>query len=484
MSTISTAEPAISNFNSATSSSDSAIGTGIVLPVGESLRFAGNALVANYGTNPNIPSPVYGTLVNDGSLAAVNLVGGTLINHGLVTLLEAGLGFMDSPDFHVVNSGTIGGTFVYAVGTINNAGTFNSIFLRDGGLVENSGIIAGGGIFAAAKSTISNSGNIEGGVILGGPPDGPVGGVVTNARGGFISGAVYVYEGSVINAGTIADTGGIAVQFGGSGGRFVDDPGGIVLGKVAASNNTGAVLELASGAEIGTLSGADQQFYGFSTVAVDAGAEWNIKGKTTAYSGMSIINNGTVIENAADRLTVDGNVSGNGLVILDSTTLVLNGSVSAGQTIRLEGSDVLSLGDPAKFDGTVAGFAAGDVIDLTGTARDKITGEHFVNGVLTLTETVGSLAITFANPASFPDGFSLSAAGSGTDIRLAAASPALLSQLFSLPADPRAAFGQFSTFSTELPSLTGANHAGTWQNQIGVPDNQVFLGTPTLTAAG
>ena len=182
------------------------------------------------------------------------------------------------------------------------------------------------------------------------------GGSVTNQSGGSISGeyGIIAYDGvTVVNAGTI--TGSVyAVRFAAaSTNRLIVDPGAVFTGEV---DGGGGVLELASAASAGTLSGfgaATNDITNFSTLQFDAGAAW----------------------------TVSGNNSAGGL-------------------------------------GTIAitGFANGDTIDLSGLAA---TGETFANNTLTLTNE-GTIAATLNIEGGFTsNSFQLSRDGTGgTDVTL------------------------------------------------------------------
>lgn len=503
--------------------------TGAVVAYGAAVSTGANApgvYIRNSGfiesTGPsefNYQQAVYvgshGTLVNYGTIeapnygAGVNLFGsGTAVNHGLILggiNGDFGLPYSGG-SFLVSNSGTIEGRKVFTDSTFQAPNTFddNGIFINSGfvdngialetkgGTVSNSGILNGlygkGGLMS-----LTNSGTVADGVnlyaITGESLANEAVGHISNQPGGVIEGTIGIYLGAgiVTNAGTIIGTDGVAIEFAGErGGTIVDDPGSVLHGKVDVTGSIGGELELAAGNRVGTLSGADQHFNGLSSIAVDAGGEWNIVGRTTAYAGMNFTNDGTVIETGADRLTVEGNLGGSGLVILDSTTLALNETVSSGQNIHFEGSDdQLSLGDPAQFEGTLTGFAMGDTIDLTHVARSKITGEKFDHGLLTLTDATGSINLTFANPAAFSNDFTLSAAGSGTDIQLTGASPALRAELFSTPLEPRVMFGQFSAFVSALPPLAMHSKAGhvSWPPQGSDLAKEIFPQNSTLASA-
>jgi hypothetical protein len=225
------------------------------------------------------------------------------------------------------------------------------------------------------------------------------GGEVTNLAEGTISGlfGVYLASGTVTNAGTITETGpaGAAVYIAGSG-EIVDDPGAVFGGIVAFG--AGGGLELAAGGAEGTLGGFGTQFLGFVAVTVDSAAVWDIAGATSLANYITLTNDGTLKETGADALTVSGALTGSGVITLDPTTLTLNGSVAAGQVISFTGSgDVLNLGDPSQFYGTIVGFGAGDTINLTGIGAGSVTGEVFANGVLSLETTQGTDEVTFGS---------------------------------------------------------------------------------------
>ena len=66
-------------------------------------------------------------------------------------------------------------------------------------------------------------------------------------------------------------------QFGGTGfsNRLIADPGAVFIDGV---DGGGGVLELASAASAGTLSGFGASFTNFSTLQFDAGAAWTVSG--------------------------------------------------------------------------------------------------------------------------------------------------------------------------------------------------------------
>jgi hypothetical protein len=158
-------------------------------------------------------------------------------------------------------------------------------------------------------------------------------------------------------------------------------------------------------------------------------------------------------------LTIDGSLTGAGTIDISQLPLTLNGAVGAGQSIAFSGtSEVLDLGSPTNFSGTVTNFAAGDTIDLTSVPLGSITAMTFVSGVLTLSEATGKIDITFASPSQFgADHLALFSDGPGTGITLSSAAAAGAAE----------------------PAL---NHAGAapWQPAISLASTPLFHASGTL----
>ena len=147
--------------------------------------------------------------------------------------------------------------------------------------------------------TVVNAGSIAGsngyGIVL------AAGGSVTNQSGGRSAGVDGVLGRSaaatVVNAGTIAGSN-YAVKFAAeSANRLIADPGAVFTGNVEGG---GGVLELASAASAGTLSGFGTGITNFSTLQFDSGAEWTVSGNDSA-SGLGTIG----ITGFADGDTID-----------------------------------------------------------------------------------------------------------------------------------------------------------------------------------
>jgi hypothetical protein len=288
---------------------------------------------------------------------------------------------------------------VVNAGTITAEGAFDGITFTAGGSVTNQsgGSITGAffGIYGdGAAVTVVNASSIAGSEEIGIRPGG---GSVTNQSGGTISGFNGIYSlgaVTVVNAGTI--TGSIyAVYFrAGSANRLIADPGAVFTGNV----NGGGVLELASAASAGTLSGfgaATNDITNFSTLQFDAGAAWTVSG-TDSASGLGTI----AITGFADNDTIDltgfiavsDTVRNNGL----DNALLLTDASGDQVTLNIEGTfspDAFQLsGDGNSGTDVVVCFCAGTQI---GTLAGEVQVEKLKIGDLVLTAHNGPRAVTW-----------------------------------------------------------------------------------------
>ena len=107
------------------------------------------------------------------------------------------------------------------------------------------------------------------------------------------------------------------------------------------------------------------------------------------------------------------------LSVATGATITLQAGVTAGQTLAFSPHAEAVLDDPGAFSGTIAGFAAGDTLDLASTAA---TGASFSAGVLTIETGTGSLSLHVAGSYAADD-FSVQADGlGGTLVTLATGS--------------------------------------------------------------
>jgi hypothetical protein len=377
-----------------------------------------------------VNGPVLGTsaetLVNAGAIGAVSFAGGNNL-----VVVDPGASFSGT-----VNGGSGNDTLELAAGngSLSGLGTqftgFTTVAvdagaswqlagantiaagtaLGDAGTLVNAGALVNDGTIVATgafgdSGALTNSGTITGTVAL------TAGGSLTNLSSGVVNGPVLGDSAeTLVNAGAIG-----AVSFTGGGNRVVVDPGAVFSGVVdgGTGNDT---LELAAGN--GSLSGLGSQFTGFTTVAVDAGASWQVSGGDAAPS---FINDGTVVVGAAGLVlgAVSEDGGAGGTIDIGGTTAEFAGSVAAGQALVFTAASGLAkLDQPGGFAGAIQNFQAGDILDLSGVVAN---GASYGNGVLSLTDngtTVDTLALStpYRASAQNPGGnpaFTLASDGNG-----------------------------------------------------------------------
>jgi len=400
------------------------------------------------------------TLTNSGTLE----VSGTLINAGAIGgaeysfLLAPGGYFENLSTAGITRTGSGGAGFAPVIdglaggaGTISNFGAITNsagnagIYMQGGGTVTNGagGLILGSNAVYGynAGLTVINSGTIEGnpgiatsvGIAL------AAGGVVSNnSTAGLIRGQEYGVTdtgGTVSNFGTILAISADGIRIGAAGtiidhgtitaGRYSVRmlggnellklyPGAVLTG-VAIATGTGNILELASSASAGTITGLGASFYGFGAIKVDVGAQWTIIGSNSIASGVTLSDLGT--------LTNTGSLTGLGSLVVDPATLVNSGSI--GLTATLSGGGYLdnaatgtiAAAGPAVY-GTIAAptiFNAGLIVASSGPAIVLGAG-----GTVTDAGTIGGVgtAISFggsgANLLIVEHGYTLTGGVSGS----------------------------------------------------------------------
>lgn len=196
----------------------------------------------------------YGTVVNSGSITGysvgVNLAAGGSVTNNTTALVCARDGIYNgfNTNLTVVNYGTIIGNYAGATGNHRGVDLQSNGAVFNGARGSTKALIVGGEgvLFGQNAGTLVNFGTING----------------TYA----VSDGVLMYYGNggtVINAGTISGTGdsirfGTATRFGAVGNNLVKlYPGSVLIGGVTAPG-PGNVLEMASAAGTGTLSGSPQ----------------------------------------------------------------------------------------------------------------------------------------------------------------------------------------------------------------------------------
>jgi glycosyltransferase involved in cell wall biosynthesis len=357
------------------------LSTGVMTGINAGVQISGAAgTVVNFGS-------IYGS-----NASVIELAGGSITNQngGTITSTEIAVS-QQTIAGNIVNAGTISGgyaVFDTAGGSVTNlstgvmTGTDAGVYITgDLGTVVNSGALSGtnGAVLAAGGSvlnqagasisgtnygvsfkgglagTIINSGSLHGdnfGVIA------SSGGSFTNQSAGTISAdsiavdasaestfindglitslyaGVRLFTGSTLtNAGTInADTDAKAVSFLGppsGSNRLIVDPGAVFTGSI--DGNTG-VMELASAASAGGLSGFGTSITNFGTVEFDPLASWTIAGNDFSTTTIDGFDSDDTID-LTGFVAVTSTFSANTLVLGDgvgTATLHMQGDFSSG----------------------------------------------------------------------------------------------------------------------------------------------------------
>jgi fibronectin-binding autotransporter adhesin len=335
-------------------------------------------------------------------------------------------GLIEAYHIAIITGAAGGPSTVLNFGTIETTGTYNAISFRDGGAIINEagGLItglSGGIVVTGAAGTVENYGTIEGsgnagsGVYLG---DG--GGVNNNAtiagatngvllngnngasltNSGIISGNIGILvsasdtgTNNVVNDATIVGYGGTALQFAGGTDTLVIDPSAVFFGSVVGDGSL-STLELAAGSGTGTVA-LGSAFTGFGNIKVDAGAVWQI---SDARSGAPILTNDGTVDISGhvvfDNVGQDAQAHGT-INLAARATAVFDGTVAAGQKFVFTSSTgTLRLEDASAFSGKIAGFAAGDLIDVV---ESRANGFSFAASFAHHRLTVTYFGVTIAS---------------------------------------------------------------------------------------
>ena len=325
------------------------------------------------------------------SLDGIALAATSMVVNGMFGTISGGVtGIVEAATGKVVNAGSVAGdqgdgTDMAALGTVINAA---------------SGKIAGAlaGIVGAASGTVTNAGSIVG--LAGNGIDLAAGAIITNLAGGVISGGfdgiVTAAGAVVINAGTISGgtssgSSGDAIRFTGAGSRLVITPTAVFNGNVVALG-AGAILELAAGANPGTISNFRSAFQGFQEIIVDAGANWTITDgdpaqALTVAAGATLDYDGTVygtLSNAASgTITLAaGSSFVNANIVGAATGIVIGASASVLNTGTINGSllDGVDAGAGSSITNDVTGYISGGSAGIVGGANNTVTNANSIIG--------------------------------------------------------------------------------------------------------
>ena len=385
-----------------------------------------------------------GTISATGSdnTSGVDIDNGTVTNQSGGKISGFGFGIVDG-DFEgtltVTNSGDIRGSegiSLFNAGTVHNlsGGTISGGTVSGNAAVGGAILISGSG-----DGLVTNAGTINGGVYLGS-------GTVDNYNGGTISGVNAVNmsgRAEVTNAGSIvgaSDGAGVEVGYLGAGATVDNQVGGTITGLVGvdtgaagsvtnagtisgslASVRFGAVLTSGgantltlqtgsrlSGDAIGsTASGAtntlvlqgsgeaDNNFKNFTALNVQASGDWTLGGDSTI--GSATVSSGNLI--VTGDLDLTQNLTGS-VTIGHGGALKLEVGPALDSSIDFQNAGTLSLAQA--YGGTVSGFGAHDLIDLTNLHYDSSASHYSVsngNGpdeyLVTVFEGANSLSVQF-----------------------------------------------------------------------------------------
>ena len=291
--------------------------TGKITPVtGDALIAVGKATynwtIDNFGTIASTPSSTHGIYLGPGT----GIASGTITNESGGRISSGGYGIVINGPGFVTNS---------AGGTIS-ALNFKAIYLIDTGTVVNSGVIASG------NGTVGNVAIYEAN-----------GGVITNQSGGTITGQGGVWfeaPGTFTNFGVVigsnAGFGAILFNATSAPNRFIDEPGGTVTGNIIAQIGGTDVIELASAASTGTLSGIGTSITNFDTLQFDSGSKWIVSGVTATGTVPGF--NSIAIQGFAFGDTIDLKGFAATSYSFASNALVLTNAATAHSTLHIQGT--------------------------------------------------------------------------------------------------------------------------------------------------
>jgi hypothetical protein len=350
----------------------------------------------------NSPTDEYFVFNGDGGTGTdVTLAAGDGISTTIDSTVTLGSAANPSP-LTITSTGSVDPTRAGAIGMLSDVAgnllTNNGAILGATGKTGTAGGNGGAGLDVKLAATVSNSGEIGGGV----------GGTGSTGAGGVGGAGVDLLAGTLTNTGTI---------FGGTGGHSTAGAGG--------AGGAGVLLSGATLTTSGTIAG---------------GAEG--RGSTNGAMGDA------VKFGAAGTLNVDPGAVFNGLVVANASVndlLALSGTQSGGTTITLgtqfKNFSTLVFGPGAKWtaDATKAaltvtghtlhvdGFAAADTLDITNLpAAGTTLSFNATTDVLTLKHGTTTIKLDF-DSAFKGYHFTLAAdGGKGSDVSLAAGPGAIV----------------------------------------------------------
>jgi hypothetical protein len=384
-------------------------------PFGGTVAVDSKGLVLTGGTVTNTST---GTISGDYGVA---LYGGTLADAGTIASTVGGTGI-------AIAFGTAESTLVLDQGNVIKGAISNFI---DGDVIDFAATKITADSFSNGIVTLINGGAIVEKLSLTGflnqqdftlASDGAGGTELIIGReiisGSYDVGINLTAPTTITKTGTVAVTGGNAIY-----GSDARDWTLLNQGIVTTSDDDGGV-RIEGNANITNAAGAliSGGFNGISAGAISSHVEVNNAGTILATGGDVNANAVFLGHFTYGTLINTGLISGKtGVYIGDFSTITNAGTIASSQAggtaIKLGGEDdELILDAGAKILGGIVGFTNNDVIDF---AKQKVTGDSFKNGTLTLTDGGVTLAALGLGTNYVPSEFTLASDGAGgTDVIL------------------------------------------------------------------
>lgn len=258
-----------------------------------------------------------------------------------------------------------------------------------------------------------------------------------------------------------------------------------------SSDATVSTLALTDGATLGVGVLSDLSVTGALTVG--EGTRLTVTGGALASAGTQQVDGHLILTGGAQAF-LHGTLYGGGTIALaGSAVLHVEGSVAAGLTIDFGAAgvgDEMILTTPGAFDGTIAGFAPGDTLDLAG-----IAGAHLVLGAgtqggtqLLVEDGAGTVLVTLAFEGAYGlSSFTLTQDGAGGSLLSLAGnqpSPLTIGAVSNTVVESGAGVAGIAT-GTALATATDASFVLTGFTHIGgtVWSEQGTYGTLMLDTA-
>ena len=384
------------------------------------------AFIGAAGNNANIFVTEVGTVtaVNEG-ISAQTAGGGnvTVSTSNNVTGGPGGFGIATKTTSGTNSVNITGGTVQSAPGSDGVTATATTGKL----VVNNSGTVLGGAtgvhLIGGNANAVTNSGNISG-----------VTGVAATAG-----------STSVFNAGTIAGTGGTAIQFAGSGNILTVAPTSVITGNAIG---TGADLFQLGGTGTGSFDasqiGPAAQYRGFGAFAKVGASTWTLTGTnalalpwtvqqgvldvagTLANSPFTVQAGTLLVTGTIGAATVNGGLlTGNGTI---GTTQINGGGTFAPGTPGAPGTSMTVSGNLAFQSGAIylvqINPATASFANVTGTAAlagnvlAAFAPGAYVQKQYDILHAAGGLSGTFAGAVSTTPGFATNLSYTNTDVFL------------------------------------------------------------------